>query len=96
MAALGVVLLARSRLRRLGRLKPARAAPLAGRADVAASALQRAAFAGILVLCLTIPSNWTQNIPARYGARHPNLVHSWLYRDLDWTPPAASPLAAPR
>jgi phosphatidylglycerol:prolipoprotein diacylglycerol transferase len=98
MAGLGVVLLARSRLRRLGRLKrTARAAaPLTGNADAAASWRQRVAFAGILALCLTIPSNWTQNIPRRYGARHPNLAHSWLYRNLEWTPPAASPLAAPR
>jgi len=98
MAALGVLLLVRSRLRRLGRLKrPARpAAPLTAGGDVTPSWTQRVAFAGILTLCLTIPSNWTQNIPVRYGARHPNLVHSWLYPDLDWTPPAATPLAPPR
>ena len=97
MAALGLVLLARSRLRRLGRLKPTRpAAPLAAGGDVAASGLQRAAFVGIIALCLTIPSNWTQNVPVRYGARHPHLVHSWFYRDIAWTPPAASPLTAPR
>jgi phosphatidylglycerol:prolipoprotein diacylglycerol transferase len=97
MAALGLVLLVRSRLRRLGRLKPTRpAAPLAAGGDVAASWVTRAAFAGILVLCLTIPSNWTQNVPVRYGARHPHLVHSWFYRDIAWTPPAASPLTAPR
>jgi phosphatidylglycerol:prolipoprotein diacylglycerol transferase len=96
MAALGVVLLARSRLRRLGRLKgTARApAPLNPAADLPASWLQRLTFSCVLAFCLTIPSNWTQNVPARYGARHPGLTHSRLYPDIDWAPPPATP--APR
>ena len=61
---------------------------------------QRLAFAGLLALCLTIPSNWTQDVPARYGVRHPGLEHSWLYPEIDTAPrpvpeDAGSP-AAPR
>jgi hypothetical protein len=61
MAALGLALLYRSRLRRMGRL---------------------------LLFCLTIPSNWTQDIPARYGKRHTGLQHSWLYPQIDTAAPA--------
>ena len=38
-----------------------------------------ALFAAILVLSLVIPSDWTQDIPERYGKRHPGLHHSALY-----------------
>lgn len=40
---------------------------------------QRAAFALLLVFCLTMPSDWTQDIPARYGDRHPGMNYSALY-----------------
>ena len=36
--------------------------------------------------CLVIPSNWTQDIPARYGRRHPGLYHWWLYPPLATAP----------
>jgi hypothetical protein len=49
------------------------------------------AFAALLVFCLMIPSNWTQNIPARYGERHPGLMHSWLYPAIEWAPPLSNP-----
>jgi phosphatidylglycerol:prolipoprotein diacylglycerol transferase len=98
MAAIGVVLLVRSRLRRLGRLKSkARMAdPLAPGADAPAHWAQRVGFSCLLAFCLTIPSNWTQNIPLRYGARHPGLTHSWLYPPIDWAPPAATTPAPTR
>lgn len=44
-----------------------------------AGLLPKLAFAGLLFFCLTIPSDWTQDVPARYGARHPGLAHSKLY-----------------
>ncbi len=81
MTLIGVVLLVRSRLRRLGRLgaPEARSVPppetLIGRPSIA----QRAAFGAALLFCLTMPSNWTQDIPTRYGKRHPGLQYSWLY-----------------
>ena len=104
MAGLGAGALYRSRLRRLGRLKRTAgwglatatvtdrtgdAAPTARRDDATPLVSQRLAFAGLLAFCLTIPSNWTQNVPARYGARHPGLEHSWLYPPIDTAPPTA-------
>jgi phosphatidylglycerol:prolipoprotein diacylglycerol transferase len=85
MAALGAALLYRSRLRRLGRLgaRPVRPAPPA---DVPPSWAARLALAALLVACLTIPSNWTQDVPARYGARHPGLTHSRIYPAIDTAP----------
>ena len=45
--------------------------------------MQRVAFAALILFCLTMPSNWTQDIPARYGMRHPGLEHSVLYPAID-------------
>ncbi len=93
MAVGGVAALYRSRLRRLGRLKGSAGWGLAAAASSGHSQpgppllSQRLAFAGLLVFCLTIPSNWTQDIPARYGMRHPGLEHSWLYPKVDTAPP---------
>jgi phosphatidylglycerol:prolipoprotein diacylglycerol transferase len=95
MAAIGGVLLVRSRLRRLGRLKGAAVEPMSlpAWADAPPLWMQRVVVTFLLALCLTIPSNWTQNIPTRYGGRHPGLVHSWFYPSIDWAPPRATPSA---
>jgi len=89
MAGLGMLLLVRSRLRRLGRLaaRPS-TVPMAASAhvDVGPSVLQRVAFAALIVMSTTISSNWTQDVPARYGARHSGLTHSWLYPQIDTSP----------
>jgi phosphatidylglycerol:prolipoprotein diacylglycerol transferase len=37
------------------------------------------AFAAILLFSLTIPSDWTQDIPERYGHRHVGLTYTALY-----------------
>lgn len=87
MALLGASLLYRSRQRRLGRLPP-RPAPAPPVADGPPSLLQRVSLTTVLVCCLAIPSNWTQDVPARYGARHPGLEHSRLYPPLDTAPQA--------
>lgn len=81
MATLGVVLLIRSRLRRLGRLGGGPSAMFRPRASLGQAPLasQRIALVCLLAFCLTIPSNWTQDIPSRYGARHAGLRYSWLY-----------------
>ena len=97
MAAVGVALLIRSRLRRLGRLGgglsevPHPRGPL----DQAPLASQRIVLVGLLAFCLTIPSNWTQDIPSRYGARHPGLQYSWLYPKIDTAPPRAAVYTSP-
>ena len=99
MTAIGIVLLLRSRLRRLGRLKGATLEPvsLPAWADAPPLWVQRVGFAGLLAFCLTIPSNWTQNVPVRYAGRHSRVTHSWLYPDIDWAPPpATAPAPIPR
>jgi phosphatidylglycerol:prolipoprotein diacylglycerol transferase len=44
------------------------------------------AFASLLIFSLTLPSDWTQDVPARYGARHPGLSHSSFYPEIDASP----------
>ncbi len=46
-------------------------------------AWRRLLFALFLMFSLTIPSDWTQDIPARYGKRHPGLQYSILYPAID-------------
>lgn len=45
-------------------------------------------FVSILLFSLTIPSDWTQNVPERYGKRHAGLTHSAIYPNIDTDPPA--------
>ena len=40
---------------------------------------RRIALALLLLFCLLMPSVWTQDVPERYGKRHPGLRHSRLY-----------------
>ena len=86
MAVVGVALLFRSRMRRLGRLAPLPATTAAILREEGPAPWQRVVFVALLLFCLTIPSNWTQDVPAHYGARHPGLRHSWLYPAIDTTP----------
>lgn len=97
MALVGAALLYRSRLRRLGRLSQTTVSSSEGsRLDGAPHLLQRLAFASILLFCLTIPSNWTQDVAARYGARHAGLEPSWLYPAIDTAPGRPGPGVEPR
>ena len=41
--------------------------------------LQRASLAVLVVIPLIIPSDWTQDVPERYGARHEGMKHSIIY-----------------
>lgn len=90
MAALGVILLIRSRMRRLGKLVPLRVAEASTLRDGSPSVWQRVALTGLLIFCTTIPSNWTQDVPAHYGGRHGGLRHSWLYPEIDTAPRASA------
>jgi phosphatidylglycerol:prolipoprotein diacylglycerol transferase len=83
MAALGAVLLLRSRMRRLGRLAPRQVSRPAPGPDRPASLPQYVALAAVVLFSLTIASNWTQDVPARYGKRHPGLHHSAMYPAID-------------
>lgn len=46
---------------------------------------KKALFIGLLLFSLTLPSDWTQDIPQRYGERHQGLKYSILY------PPISKP-----
>ena len=89
MAAVGVVLLIRSHMRRLGRLKPLPALSLSsGDAhDDSSPVGLRIALAVLLFFCLIIPSNWTEDVPAHYATRHEGLRRSWLYPQIDTAAP---------
>jgi phosphatidylglycerol:prolipoprotein diacylglycerol transferase len=47
---------------------------------------RRILFVLLLLLSLVIPSDWTQDVPARYGKRHPGLDHSVIYPVIDTSP----------
>lgn len=89
MTLLGVAMLVRSWLKR----RSPHAPPAAIR-DEPPHLLQRLVFAGVLLFSLTLPSNWTQDVPARYGKRHVGLKHSWIYPALDTAPVRAPGPAA--
>jgi phosphatidylglycerol:prolipoprotein diacylglycerol transferase len=87
MAALGAALLVRSQLRRFGRLGPRRVTvSVTGHPDAPPPFRLRAAFALVLAFSLTIPSNWTQDVPVRYGKRHGAIERSRLYPAIDTAP----------
>ena len=44
--------------------------------------VKQVVFALLLVLPTVIPSDWTQNVPDRYGKRHAGMVHSAFYPDI--------------
>jgi phosphatidylglycerol:prolipoprotein diacylglycerol transferase len=46
----------------------------------------RTVFATFVLFSLVIPSDWTQDIPARYGKRHAGLHHSSLYPRIETRP----------
>jgi len=46
-------------------------------------AWRRVLLAVVTVFALVIPSDWTQDVPARYGKRHPGMKHSFLYPAID-------------
>ncbi len=50
---------------------------------------RRVLLAALVWFAFAIPSDWTQDVPARYGARHPGLHHSILYPPLN---PGPSPI----
>jgi Zn-dependent protease with chaperone function len=83
----GLALLVWSRTRRSGADAPSKSR--AGDAEKGGWAggmlLRHAAFAALLALPPMIPSDWTQDVPARYGKRHPGLHYSALY------PPISGP-----
>jgi phosphatidylglycerol:prolipoprotein diacylglycerol transferase len=44
---------------------------------------KKAVFAILLTLPVIIPSDWTQDVPARYSSRHPGISYSSIYPRID-------------
>lgn len=86
-SAAGLALLAWSRTRRRGADAPA--AIRTGHSEHSGPAggmvLRHAVLVALLAFPPVIPSDWTQDVPARYGKRHPGLHYSALY------PPISDP-----
>lgn len=55
------------------------AQPLGPPPDEQPARWQPVALGLLLGSALVLPSDWTQDVPARYGKRHPGLTHSQLY-----------------
>jgi len=51
-----------------------------------ATRTRRIVLRALLILPLLIPSDWTQDVPARYGARHEGMRHSALYPQIPSIP----------
>jgi phosphatidylglycerol:prolipoprotein diacylglycerol transferase len=81
MALLGAVLIGLAWRHRWGRAE--HGAGVARTRDAAGVAWRRLLFAVLLLFCLVIPSDWTQDVPERYGNRHPGLAHSAGYPRID-------------
>jgi phosphatidylglycerol:prolipoprotein diacylglycerol transferase len=47
-----------------------------------ATRVRRFILRALLVIPLFIPSDWTQDVPARYGKRHSGMVHTVLYPEI--------------
>ncbi|KPK14191.1 MAG: hypothetical protein AMJ67_16425, partial [Betaproteobacteria bacterium SG8_41] len=52
---------------------------------------RRVLFVALLLFSLVIPSDWTQDVPARYGKRHAGIAYSNIYPRIDTSPPGAQP-----
>jgi phosphatidylglycerol:prolipoprotein diacylglycerol transferase len=44
--------------------------------------IKRFVFVVLLTLPTVIPSDWTQDVPSRYGERHPGMTHSLIYPEI--------------
>jgi len=85
MALLGTALIARfTRRDTSGGGRPRSPRPEPGRDSVPLWA-KRLCYFLLLAFCLVLPSDWTQDVPARYGKRHAGLQHS------RWYPPMPAP-----
>jgi phosphatidylglycerol:prolipoprotein diacylglycerol transferase len=50
--------------------------------------IKRAVLAALILFALTLPSDWTQDIPTRYGKRHPGLEYSVVYPRIEGNIPS--------
>lgn len=79
MLAVGVVALAVNHYRNRGRSQST-VVPM--KIDEQRTAWRAMVLALICLAVLVIPSDATRDAPATYGARHPGMVHSWMYPNI--------------
>lgn len=53
---------------------------------------RRVVLAALLAFSMVMPSDWTQDVPARYGGRHAGRSHSAIYPRIATSPAAAFPM----
>jgi phosphatidylglycerol:prolipoprotein diacylglycerol transferase len=93
MSVLGLVLIILPHWCRLGRAEAAAPSAVAGagQPDIGSVSWRRIVFCLLLLFSLVLPSDWTQDIPARYGKRHAALSYSAIYPRIDTSPDKATP-----
>ncbi len=82
MSVAGVALILWSIKRRYPGVKPVTKSAVLGGLNMdvrRATRARRIILRALLILPLIIPSDWTQDVPARYGKRHEGMAHSELY-----------------
>lgn len=82
MSIIGVVLIAWSVKRGYAGAKPLTTTAISNGLNMdvrKATRIRRLILRALLILPLIIPSDWTQDIPDRYGKRHDGMAHSVLY-----------------
>lgn len=77
-SVIGVLIIVRAMTRAMDTETPDREMP-----EAESIGWRKPVFVAILLFCLTMPSDWTQDVPERYGKRHPGLVHSSLYPKIE-------------
>ena len=93
MSVLGAALVAFAFWSRHGRATDSAAPAKAGAQIPVASGIawRRTLFALLLLFSLIIPSDWTQDVPARYGKRHAGIGYSALYPRIETPAKGAAP-----
>jgi phosphatidylglycerol:prolipoprotein diacylglycerol transferase len=93
MSLLGLALIVAPFWRKRGRAKFTVAGTVIPEDSVASAAIgwRRVLFVALLLFSLVIPSDWTQDVPARYGKRHAGIAYSNIYPRIDTSPPGAQP-----
>lgn len=93
LSILGIILIIAPLWRRRGRADAtvARSSVVEGDPVSAGVGWRRALFALLLLFSLAIPSDWTQDVPARYGNRHQGLRYSPIYPRINTSPERTEP-----
>ena len=93
LSALGLGLILVPSWKGRGRADAAAPRAVSPQEDLASAGLgwRRLSFAALLLFSLVMPSDWTQDVPARYGHRHAGLGYSVLYPRITASPGLVQP-----